>query len=165
MSSTEIKSYFVNTPLGVLTAKLKADQLTYLQFEDQNEMVDSENLPEIIQKLIEELDFYFKGELRTFSIPLNPEGTVFQKEVWEEIANINIGQTITYKALSERMEQPLAIRAIATANGANPIAILIPCHRIIGSDGSLTGYAWGLERKRHLLQLEMAFSETKDLFS
>ena len=81
MSSTEIKSYFINTPLGVLTAKLKADQLTYLQFEDQNEMVNSENLPEIIQKLIEELDLYFKGGLRTFSIPLNPVGTAFQKKV------------------------------------------------------------------------------------
>ena len=108
---------------------------------------------------------YFKGELKEWSIPLAPEGTEFQQKVWKLLQDVEIGSTLSYLELSKLYGDEKAIRAVATANGANPICILIPCHRIIGSDGSLTGYAWGIEMKKELLQLEQKFSTKVDLFS
>lgn len=101
-----------------------------------------------------QLDAYFKGNLRTFNVPLAPEGTEFQLRVWKELQHIPYGKTISYLELSQRLGDVKAIRAVGRANGANPIAILVPCHRVIGADGSLTGYAGGLGRKRLLLELE-----------
>lgn len=101
-----------------------------------------------------QLHAYFQGNLRTFNVPLAPEGTAFQQRVWKELLQISYGKTISYLELSRRLGDEKAIRAVGRANGANPIAILIPCHRVIGADGSLTGYAGGLERKRALLERE-----------
>jgi methylated-DNA-[protein]-cysteine S-methyltransferase len=102
----------------------------------------------------EQLDAYFAGELDTFDLPLAPAGTAFQMRVWEELQRIPFGETISYSELAERIGNPRTVRAVGLANGRNPISIVIPCHRVIGADGSLVGYGGGLERKRWLLEHE-----------
>lgn len=109
----------------------------------------------VLQQLEEELSDYFQGKRKTFDVPLLLVGTDFQKQVWHELMNIPFGETSTYLALSQKLRNEKAIRAVASANGANAISILVPCHRIIGHDGSLVGYAGGLPAKRKLLDLEM----------
>ena len=106
------------------------------------------------QALQHELDLYFAGKLQAFATPLQPVGTPFQQTVWRELQTIAYGATRSYKEQAARIGKPQAMRAVAAANGQNKISILIPCHRVIGSDGSLTGYGGGLERKRALLDLE-----------
>jgi methylated-DNA-[protein]-cysteine S-methyltransferase len=101
-----------------------------------------------------QLEEYFAGERRTFDLPVAPRGTPFQQAVWAELQRIGYGETITYAELAGRIGRPTAIRAAGAANGANPVSIIIPCHRVIGSNGSLTGYGGGLDAKRSLLELE-----------
>lgn len=114
----------------------------------------SEVQPEILQQAQEELQKYFDGNLKEFSLNLDPEGTDFQKKVWTLLYKIPYGKTWTYADMANKLGDPKVIRAAASANGKNPIAIVIPCHRVIGTNGSLTGYAGGLENKRYLLDLE-----------
>ncbi len=109
-------------------------------------------------RVIDALTRYFSGELRQFKLPLAPDGTPFQRRVWDELTRIPYGETISYGELARRLGDPSAVRAVGRANGANPIAIVVPCHRVIGADGTLTGYAGGLERKRALLELEARHS-------
>ena len=97
---------------------------------------------------------YFSGKRKSFNVPLDLDGTDFQKKVWEELQKIPFGKTISYKTLSENLGDVKAIRAVGKANGQNPVAIIVPCHRVIGADGSLIGYACGLDIKEKLLQLE-----------
>ena len=101
-----------------------------------------------------ELDEYFAGRLKKFSTPLAFEGTPFQNQVWKQLTRIPYGETISYLDLARRIDNPKAVRAVGMANGANPIAIIVPCHRVIGSNGSLTGFGGGLPNKRALLELE-----------
>jgi methylated-DNA-[protein]-cysteine S-methyltransferase len=109
---------------------------------------------EVIQKTLEQLQEYFEKTRTCFDIPLMTVGTEFQKKVWDELLQIPFGKTMTYMELSRKLGDEKAIRAVASANGANAISILIPCHRIIGSKGELTGYAGGLQSKKRLLELE-----------
>lgn len=108
----------------------------------------------IVERLQAELGEYFRGQRREFSVPLHAPGTPFQMRVWAELLRIPAGKTTTYGSIARAIGQPSAVRAVARANGDNRIAILIPCHRVIGSDGSLTGYGGGLSRKKKLLDLE-----------
>ena len=101
-----------------------------------------------------ELEEYFEGERREFSLALEPAGTPFQMRVWQALRAIPYGETISYGELARRIGQPRAVRAVGLANGRNPISIIVPCHRVIGANGTLTGYGGGLERKRFLLALE-----------
>jgi methylated-DNA-[protein]-cysteine S-methyltransferase len=110
----------------------------------------------IIEETISQLNEYFKGERKEFEIPLYFVGTDFQKSVWDALVQIPFGKTDTYLGLSKKLKNEKAIRAVASANGANAISIIVPCHRIIGSDGSLVGYAGGLPAKKKLLELENA---------
>jgi len=114
----------------------------------------TENLPEIYLKLNQDFDAYFESGKWNFNVNLNPKGTDFQKTVWKELQKIPFGKTISYLDLAKKLGDEKVIRAAASANGKNPIAILIPCHRVIGKDGSLTGYAGGIHRKKYLLELE-----------
>ena len=106
----------------------------------------------------DQLDAYFAGELTTFDLPLAPRGSGFQQRVWAALQQIPYGRTESYGELAERIGSPGAARAVGLANGKNPIGIVIPCHRVVGADGSLTGYGGGLDRKRQLLDLELAGS-------
>lgn len=108
----------------------------------------------IISAASQQLDEYFKGERKVFDFPCRQKGSDFQQGVWQHLSAINYAETITYTQLSKRMQNPLAIRAIASANGKNSLWIIVPCHRVIGADGSLTGYAGGLWRKQWLLEHE-----------
>ncbi len=114
----------------------------------------STKIPKCLQDCVTQLDEYFQKKRTTFNLKLNPQGTVFQKEVWNVLQQIPYAETRSYLKQSEAMGNVKAIRAVASANGKNPIWIVIPCHRVIGSDGSLTGYAGGLWRKRWLLEHE-----------
>ena len=110
-----------------------------------------------IAELERQLQAYFEGRLRTFDLPLAPQGSDFQKAVWRALQTIPYGETVTYSAIAKHIRRPKAVRAVGTANGRNPLPILIPCHRVIGVSGQLTGFGGGLDTKRQLLELEGAF--------
>ena len=112
------------------------------------------DIPECLRECVLQLKEYFKGERTNFNLLLNPQGTKFQKLVWQELCDIEYGKTTSYLVQSKKIGDVKAVRAVAAANGKNPISIVIPCHRVIGSDGSLTGYAGGIWRKKWLLDYE-----------
>ena len=113
----------------------------------------------ILRRTREQLDEYFAGDITTFDLPLGPNGTPFQLQVWEALRGIPFGETISYGELARRLGDPKAMRAVGAANGRNPIPIIVPCHRVIGADGSMTGFGGGIDRKRWLLSHEGAFRE------
>ena len=117
-------------------------------------------IPDELEDCVIQLNEYFEGARTQFDLKLNPEGTDFQKKVWKQLEQIPYGKTISYLELSKQLGDVKAIRAVANANGKNPLWIIVPCHRVIGTDGSLTGYAGGLHRKQWLLQHESPFKQT-----
>lgn len=119
----------------------------------------TEGTSAVIEATVTQLDEYFAGERREFDVPLMFAGTEFQKQVWNELLQIPFSRTTTYGELARRIGHPTAVRAIANAVGSNALSVLVPCHRVIGADGALTGYAGGLSAKRHLLALENALSQ------
>lgn len=143
----------IETPLGNAILEGDVMGISKLILTEEAPIPTSIPAPEL-QEAIEQLQQYFTGELKEFDLKLNPQGTDFQKKVWQALQNIPYGRTTSYMDLAKKLGDPLAIRAVATANGKNPLWILIPCHRVIGSDGSLTGYAGGLWRKKWLLEHE-----------
>lgn len=142
----------LSTPLGNIRISSKEGCLSELRFTD--EQTDGEILDQVLLSAKEQLEEYFAGKRKIFDMPIGLGGTDFQRKVWMEVAKIPFGQTTTYMKLSQKLGNPAAIRAVGAAIGANPILVILPCHRILGSDGSLTGYAGGLERKKALLELE-----------
>lgn len=153
-----MKNCFINTPLGV--AKICGDESGILSFTvlNTNETV-TDIIPEILQDCVFQLQEYFNGEREDFNLKINPQGTDFQKKVWNELQIIPFGKTVSYLELSKQLGDVKAIRAVANANGKNPLWIIVPCHRVIGSDGSLTGYAGGLHRKQWLLEHESPYKQ------
>ena len=162
----------ISTPLGEMVAGVSSTTLHLLEFADRPErfasilsspsLTVSETSTPLTDQLQRELDEYFSGKRREFSIPCSIEGTPFQNSVWEALREIPYGETRSYGWLARRLGDPKSVRAVARANGQNGIAILVPCHRVIGGDGSLTGYAGGLDRKKRLLQLEGATSPSPE---
>lgn len=149
----EIDTAFVKTPLGI--AKLEGDEAGLLSITilDKEETPTSV-FPEVLEDAAYQLQEYFEGKRKSFDLDLNPQGTDFQKRVWKALLDIPFGKTLSYLELSKKLGDVKAIRAVAAANGKNPLWIVVPCHRIIGSDGSLIGYAGGLHRKKWLLEHE-----------
>jgi AraC family transcriptional regulator of adaptative response/methylated-DNA-[protein]-cysteine methyltransferase len=161
-----------STPLGVMFAAATDDMVCLLEFADRPMLetqlqrmrarIGCRYLPGtnvVLQRLEKELSAYFDGELSTFTIPLLKTGTPFQMKVWDRLCEIPFGSTTSYAVLAKDIGRPSAVRAVAKANGDNRIAILIPCHRVIGSDGRLTGYGGGLWRKHRLLEIETGFRD------
>lgn len=144
---------YYKTPIG--TARIIGDEdgISAVSVID-TEVPNSTKIPTCLQACVTQLEEYFKHERTSFDLKLNPQGTVFQREVWLHLQQIPYGETRSYQKLSEDIGDVRAIRAVASANGKNPLWIIVPCHRVIGSDGSLTGYAGGLWRKRWLLEHE-----------
>lgn len=143
----------IKTPLGF--AKIEGDENGISSITVLDEDIElSKLIPKALESCVEQLQNYFDGSSKEFDIKLNPNGTDFQKQVWQSLRNIPYGKTISYLELSKRLGNIKAIRAVANANGKNPLWIVVPCHRVIGSDGSLTGYAGGLHRKKWLLDHE-----------
>ncbi|WP_295181591.1 methylated-DNA--[protein]-cysteine S-methyltransferase [uncultured Christiangramia sp.] len=147
-----MKQASIKTPLGIATILGDENGIHEIKVDDSTE--ESSEIPEVLQSAILQLQQYFSGKRESFDLQLNPKGTDFQKKVWEELKNIPYGATVSYLELSRKLGDEKAIRAVASANGMNPLWIVVPCHRVIGSDGSLTGYAGGLHRKKWLLDLE-----------
>lgn len=145
--------FSIDSPLGSLYIRSSATHITAIEFRDKHEGHKFANTPLELQ-CEAELTEYFEGKRREFTFPIAQEGTEFQKKVWEELSNIPFGKTISYHELAVRLGDPKCIRAAGTANGRNNIAIVVPCHRVIGSDGSLTGYAGGVDKKEWLLRHE-----------
>ncbi|MDQ1296971.1 MAG: AraC family transcriptional regulator [Bacteroidota bacterium] len=166
-----IKTTIIKTPLGEMIAGATEDGICLLEFTDCR-MLNAEykDLTKLLNTSLEEgenrhlellrkeLAEYFDGRLQVFSVPVVIPGTEFRQSVWRELLNIPFGSTRTYQEQAESMKKPGAIRAVANANGRNRISIIIPCHRVIGSDGGLTGYGGGLKRKKWLLDHERRYS-------
>lgn len=148
------------SPLGTLTLESDGEALTRIRLPEEEYENDSDvdrvRKPALFRDTAAQLKEYFAGARTTFDLPLNPTGTVFQNRVWNELFKIPHGETISYTELAERVGRPGSHRAVGAANGRNPLPIVIPCHRVIGKSGKLTGYAGGLEAKQKLLELEGA---------
>lgn len=145
----------LESPIGLIAVSGSASGITAVTFvDDAPAGIDSAGAPDVVRECVRQLDEYFQGRRREFSVPLNLAGTPFQQRVWRELLTIPFGHTTTYGAIANRLGDPKTIRAVGRANGQNPIPILVPCHRVIGSDGSLIGYGGGLWRKRWLLEHE-----------
>lgn len=156
MGNNQITYY--KTPVG--TAKIVGDANGIISISIIDEAIEtSKEIPTSLQDCVQQLDEYFKGTRKQFNLKLNPQGTEFQKRVWKELLNVPFGKTRSYLEQTKKLGDVKAIRAVAAANGKNPIWIIIPCHRIIGSDGSLTGYGGGIWRKKWLLEHENPSSQ------
>jgi len=156
-----MKTYFnrMDSPIGELLLVGDGTSLTQLLMLNQKyygseTSEDWQRDDVIFSAAREQLEAYFAGELRAFDLPLAPAGTAFQRKVWQALQDIPYGQTESYGALAKRIDAPKASRAVGMANGHNPISIIVPCHRVIGANGNLTGYGGGIERKRWLLEHE-----------
>lgn len=161
---------FISTPIGRMLCLTDDEALYLLEFEDRRGLErEIEHLREkyniriiygqtaINQKVAEQLSEYFKGERREFSIPLFYDGSPFQKQVWDALVAIPFGKTVSYQEIAIRLGDKNKVRAVGRANGANKLAIIVPCHRVIAQNGNLTGYSGGLERKKYLLELEQKY--------
>lgn len=144
----------IESPLGNIKLIEKDDNLTELIFTEDPLTTAPEN--DLLIDAISQISAYFSSKRQEFDIPIEPVGTDFQLKVWHELLNIPYGTTVSYQEVANRLGDPKSIRAAASANGKNPIAIIIPCHRVIGIHGEMTGYAGGIQRKKDLLSLEGA---------
>ncbi|KUI26295.1 cysteine methyltransferase [Mycobacterium sp. IS-1742] len=150
----------VDSPVGLLTLAGRDDRLRHLRMVDQTYEPSRDGWvpdPTAFCDAVEQLGAYFAGELTTFDLELDLAGTAFQRRVWEALTTIPYGETRSYGEIARQIGAPGASRAVGLANGHNPIGIIVPCHRVIGSNGSLTGYGGGIERKRMLLGMEKQF--------
>lgn len=157
-----MKTAIIKTPLGYTEIQGDENGISKIHVMDE-EVAISIEIPKELKTAVLELHDYFSGKRTTFTFPINPSGTEFQKKVWQELLKIPFGKTCSYLDLSKKLGDVKAIRAVASANGKNPLWIVVPCHRVIGTDGSLTGYAGGLWRKKWLLQHENPVKQ-KSLF-
>jgi methylated-DNA-[protein]-cysteine S-methyltransferase len=163
MSATRHR--IVDSPIGPLTLFGDFEALTGLTMQDQRHgptmdpgaVHDKDAFPDVVEQLFA----YFAGELTDFDVKLRLAGTTFQRRVWSALAEIPYGETMSYGELAQQIGQPSAFRAVGLANGRNPVAIIVPCHRVIGSSGALIGYGGGLDRKRLLLDLERSHAQPR----
>ena len=140
----------INTPVGKMYLASDGENIIELKFGS----CESDTPDPVLLKARSELEEYFAGERKSFDLPLNPKGTAFQQRVWHALCEVPYGETATYGEIAKKIGNEKACRAVGMANNRNPIAIIIPCHRVIGTGGSLTGYAGGLDKKEFLLKLE-----------
>jgi methylated-DNA-[protein]-cysteine S-methyltransferase len=146
----------MESPLGLMAVSAVDEGLTYVHMgvEEMKDAWGPEEATPVLEAAVDQLEAYFAGDLKDFDLPLAAGGTTFQQKVWAELCRIPYGETVSYMDIAERIGDRKAVRAVGLANGRNPIAIIVPCHRVIGANGKLTGYAGGLWRKERLLSLE-----------
>jgi methylated-DNA-[protein]-cysteine S-methyltransferase len=147
-----METVYIKTPLGIATIIGDENGVSVISVSEEG--IASTDIPIVLQEAVSQLNDYFEGKRTNFDFKLNPKGTEFQKKVWSALLEIPYGKTRTYLEQSKVLGDVKAIRAVASANGKNPLWIVVPCHRVIGTDGSLTGYAGGLWRKKWLLEHE-----------
>ena len=150
---------FLDTELGTVMVLADEESVKEVRFAEELPEEAEEFPSALLDEACAQLGEYFAGGRKEFDLPLKPEGTEFQKQVWEALCRIPYGETRTYKEIAEMIGNPKACRAVGMANHNNPICIVIPCHRVVGADGSLTGYAGGLDKKKGLLDLEQSYTE------
>lgn len=158
LETVTIDTVTIDSPVGGLELRARDGFLTHVLFADSAPATPGEPTNPVLRAAVEQLKAYFAGELTTFDLPLRPEGTPFQQRVWAALADIPYGETRTYAEIARAVGAPTAYRAVGAANGQNPLPIVLPCHRVVGSNGSLTGYGGGMDRKRTLLELEARVS-------
>ena len=161
---------FIDSPVDPLLLAADQNGLKLIEFHTprhpMSRLADwSEGDNPVLQATRVQLEEYFSGSRKRFDLPLAPQGTLFQTEVWHTLATIPYGETISYAQLARRIGKPTAMRAVGAANGRNPLPIVLPCHRVIGADGSLTGFGGGLPTKQFLLELEGALARPANLFA
>ncbi|MDQ6813933.1 MAG: methylated-DNA--[protein]-cysteine S-methyltransferase [Bacteroidota bacterium] len=155
----EIAFTYYQSPLGIIRIAGTQNYVSEVSFmDDHDNMISSTSSPLLLHQCIEQLIEYFNGKRLAFDVPVSQKGTEFQTKVWSELLNIQYGKTISYLALAKRLGDANCIRAAASSNGKNHICIIVPCHRVIGSNQSLVGYAGGLWRKKWLLDHENKFA-------
>ena len=149
------------TPLGKLTLTASERGLDGLFFPGRARgLAEEDRCPERFEQIVAQLDEYFSGTRRQFELQIDlSAGTTFQQAVWEQLLRIPYGETVSYSQIAGRLGGPERVRAVGAANGANPLSIIVPCHRVIGADGTLTGYGGGLQRKQALLDIEAAVTQ------
>jgi methylated-DNA-[protein]-cysteine S-methyltransferase len=158
-----METVYYKTPIGIARLTEEDGFITSIYMLDEEFEIRPAETP-ILKEAIKQLDEYFAGERKVFDLPVKQKGSAFQQGVWDQLSKISYGHTISYLQQSKLMNNPLGIRAIASANGKNNLIIVVPCHRVIGSDGSLTGFGCGIWRKKWLLEHEshvMGTSQTK----
>ena len=153
-----METCIITTPLGHTKIVGDEEGITEITVLHSEEILTA-IIPEVLEDCVIQLNEYFDGSRQQFDLKLNPQGTNFQKEVWRSLEQIPYGKTLSYLTLSKQLGDVKAVRAVASANGKNPLWIVVPCHRVIGSDGSLTGYAGGLHRKQWLLNHESPYKQ------
>ncbi|WP_318311202.1 methylated-DNA--[protein]-cysteine S-methyltransferase [Flagellimonas crocea] len=153
-----MQTAYIQTPIG--TAELKGDEKGLASITVLDDKKLDGIIPEVLKDAASQFEEYFNGDRTVFNLELNPSGTDFQKKVWDALLQIPFGKTISYLELSKQLGDVKAIRAVASANGKNPLWIVVPCHRVIGTNGDLTGYAGGLHRKKWLLEHESPAKQT-----
>jgi methylated-DNA-[protein]-cysteine S-methyltransferase len=149
----------IHSPLGNIEISASENEIMSISFRVESDHFRVNEITTLTRECKAQLDAYFTGKLKKFDLPLNIKGTTFQQQVWHQLKQIPYAETISYKKLSEMLGNPKAIRAAGSANGNNPFAIVVPCHRVIGSHGEMTGYSGKLWRKKWLLDHEAKFGK------
>ncbi len=152
----ETHAYY-HSEIGYLEVAGNATGIFSVNFVEKTIVHSEAGVFSCVQECIEQLDQYFRGARQTFSVTVSPRGSVFQRKVWQRLQMIPFGQTTSYQDIARKIGHPKASQAVGNANGSNPIAIIVPCHRVLGKNGKLTGYAGGLWRKEWLLRHEQAY--------
>ena len=157
-----LKFKLMRTPVGTLKIVISDSALVAILWDNEkpnrvilDQMDEDFNNP-LLLKVEKQLQEYFNGQRKAFDVPLGMQGTLFQMAVWDELKQIPFGSTSSYQEIARKLNNPKAVRAVGSANGRNPISIIVPCHRVIGADGKLSGFAGGVDRKKILLDLECA---------
>jgi methylated-DNA-[protein]-cysteine S-methyltransferase len=149
-----METVYINSPLGITKIVGDEDGVSVISVSDVGTNEVSQEIPKVLKEAVSQLEEYFDKKRTHFDFKLNPQGTEFQQKVWKLLLEIPYGKTISYMDQTKKLGDVKAIRAVASANGKNPLWIVVPCHRVIGTNGSLTGYAGGLSRKKWLLEHE-----------
>jgi methylated-DNA-[protein]-cysteine S-methyltransferase len=149
-----METVYINSPLGITKIIGDENGVAVISVSDVGSNEISETIPEVLQDAVSQLDEYFEGKRTDFNLKLNPKGTEFQQKVWQALLEIPYGKTVSYMDQTKKLGDVKAIRAVASANGKNPLWIVVPCHRVIGTNGSMTGYAGEIWRKKWLLEHE-----------
>ncbi|WP_264525719.1 methylated-DNA--[protein]-cysteine S-methyltransferase [Flavobacterium sp. N502536] len=149
-----METAYIYSPLGITKIVGDEEGIAVISVSDVGTTEVSPTIPDVLQAAVSQLQEYFEGKRTDFDLKLNPKGTDFQQKVWKSLLEIPFGKTVSYMDQTKKLGDVKAIRAVASANGKNPLWIVVPCHRVIGTNGSLTGYAGGLSRKKWLLEHE-----------
>jgi methylated-DNA-[protein]-cysteine S-methyltransferase len=150
---------YLKSPIGQLKITAEEEFINSILFVFSNTEMEEENVNDVLTQCKTELSEYFVGKRKEFEVPFRQKGTEFQQKVWNELVKISYGKTVSYNYIAKAIQNQKSIRAVGTTNGKNQISIIVPCHRVIGSDGSFTGYAGGLWRKKWLLNHEKEYSD------